>query len=183
MSSYLLTYIIMMVVYRLLEITVMRGSKRRLSGNKSDSTYYFMVIPFMLAITEPPLEHILTGHQPGSGYFLGGIALFAVATLFRIKGLMDIKGGFSPVIEKQENHELVTAGLYSVVRHPLYLSMLLLIIAAAIMLAAVWAWVFILLTFVGIIIRIREEEKFLLAELPGYQAYRQKTWCLIPGIF
>lgn len=183
-SPYLITYIIMMAIYRLLEMTVMKGNKSRLIESKSkDPTYYLIIIPFMLAIVAPPLEHILTSQKPGSIYFFGGMGLFIAATIFRIKCLLDIKGGFSPNIEKQENHALVTNGVYSLVRHPLYLSVLLLVIAAAIMLTAVWAWVFILATVAGVLARIRVEERFLLEHFPEYQEYCKKTWHLVPWIY
>jgi len=183
-TPYLMTYIIMMIIYRVLEITVMKGIKSRLMGNRSkDPTYLLVVIPFILAIITPPLEYVLINHQPAPTSFFSGLGLFIVATLFRIKGLTDLKGGFSPYIEKQENHTLITNGVYSLVRHPLYLSMLLLVIGAAIMLSAVWAWVFIVAVAGGVLIRIREEEKFLLEQFPEYRAYCKKTWRLVPGIY
>ena len=184
MTPYLMTYIIMMIIYRVLEITVMKGIKSRLMGNRSkDPTYLLVVIPFILAIITPPLEYVLINHQPAPTSFFSGLGLFIVATLFRIKGLTDLKGGFSPYIEKQENNTLITNGVYSLVRHPLYLSMLLLVIGAAIMLSAVWAWVFIVAVAGGVLIRIREEEKFLLEQFPEYRAYCKKTWRLVPGIY
>lgn len=184
MTPYLMAYVIMMVIYRLMEITMMKGLKSRFFGSRSkDHTYYVIAVPFMLTIVEIPLEHVLTGHRPAPIFFYGGMGLFIVATIFRIKGLIDLKGGFSPYIEKQANHVLVTTGVYYIVRHPLYLSMLLLVIAAAVMLTAVWAWVFILITLAGILNRIRAEEKFLLEQFPEYQAYCEKTWRLIPWIY
>ena len=183
-SPYLMTYFIMLAIYRLLEMTAMKGNKSRLIGSKSkDPTYYLIVIPFMLAIIEPPLEYALTDHQPNPLCFFGGMGLFIITTIFRIKSLIDIKGGFSPNIEKSDNQVLVTKGTYSLVRHPLYLTVLLLAIAVAIMLAAVWAWIFILAAAVGVLTRIPAEEKFLLKQFPEYQSYCEKTWRLIPGIY
>ena len=34
-----------------------------------------------------------------------------------------------------------------------------------------------------IILRIRNEEEVLVRELPGYMEYRQKTRCLVPGVW
>lgn len=184
MSPYLVTYVMMLVIYRLLEMKVMKGNKSKPVGNKSkDTSYLLIIIPFMLAIIEPPLEYALTDHQPNPLCFFGGMGLFIITTIFRFKSLIDIKGGFSPNIEKSDNQVLVTKGAYSLVRHPLYLTVLLLAIAAAVMLTAVWAWIFIMAAAVGVLTRIPAEEKFLLKQFPEYQAYCEKTWRLIPGIY
>lgn len=90
----------------------------------------------------------------------------------------------SRTIEVQEGQQVVSTGLYGVVRHPMYAVTLTLFLAMPLVLGSVWCFlVFLAYPFI-IAKRIRNEEDVLTAELPGYAEYRQKVhWRLIPFIW
>lgn len=90
----------------------------------------------------------------------------------------------SRVIEVEEQQQVISSGVYAVVRHPMYVGTLLLYGASTLALGSWWAFLPIL-PIIGIIIaRILDEERLLARDLPGYKEYMQKVrFRLIPGIW
>lgn len=81
----------------------------------------------------------------------------------------------SRTVEVQENQKVVDSGLYGIIRHPMYMSTLLLFLAMPMMLGSVISLV-IMLAYIPIIAkRIRNEEKVLEEGLAGYAEYKKKV--------
>lgn len=90
----------------------------------------------------------------------------------------------SRTIEVQENQKVVDTGLYGIVRHPMYSATLLLFLSMPLVLGSVLSFLCFLLYPVLIIKRLKSEEVFLEAELPGYKEYKEKVkYRLIFGIW
>ena len=90
----------------------------------------------------------------------------------------------SRTIEVQENQEVVSTGLYGIVRHPMYTSTILLFLAMPLVLGSWFSFAIMLLYPVIIVFRIRNEEKVLEAGLEGYTEYKQRVrYRLIPHIW
>ncbi len=90
----------------------------------------------------------------------------------------------SRTIEVQEGQQVVSTGLYGVVRHPMYAVTLVLFLSMPLVLGSVVAFV-VFLAYPAIIVkRIRNEEEVLARDLSGYTEYMQKVkWRLIPFIW
>ena len=119
--------------------------------------------------------------------------------ILRIVGFLFILGGlvlrysarkalgkqYSVHVETSEEHQLVTTGIFSVIRHPAYLGLLCLLLGIPL---SMGSWGSLLIATVGgipaIIYRISVEEKFL-AQWFGeqYKTYKKKTKRLIPYIW
>ena len=90
----------------------------------------------------------------------------------------------SRTIEVQENQQVVSTGLYGIVRHPMYSATLLLFLSMPLVLASPWSFAIMLLYIPIIALRIRNEEQVLERELKGYTEYRQRVkYKLIPFIW
>lgn len=90
----------------------------------------------------------------------------------------------SRTIEVQEDQQVVTTGLYGIVRHPMYAASLLLFLAMPLVLASPWSFVIMLLYVPIIALRIRNEEQVLERELQGYTEYKQRVrYKVIPYIW
>ena len=90
----------------------------------------------------------------------------------------------SRTIEVQEGQTVVSTGLYGIVRHPMYAVTLLLFLSMPIVLGSVPAFLVFLCYPLIIAKRIKNEEKVLSRDLPGYAEYLQRVrWRLIPSIW
>lgn len=110
-----------------------------------------------------------------------GLALNASGGAIRLGGLRTLGKQFSGYVTLQENHQLVQSGIYSLVRHPMYLGTLLAFPGWALVLRSWLAVPLAGLIGLFVAVRIHYEEK-LLAERFGseFDAYRRRTWRLIP---
>ena len=90
----------------------------------------------------------------------------------------------SRTIEVQENQQVVSTGLYGIVRHPMYSATLLLFLSMPLVLNSVFSFILMLLYIPVIALRIRNEEQVLERELNGYTEYKQRVkYKLIPYIW
>ncbi len=90
----------------------------------------------------------------------------------------------SRTIEVQENQQVVSTGLYGIVRHPMYAATLLLFLSMPLVLASPWSFAIMLLYIPIIALRIHNEEQVLERELKGYVEYKQHVrYKVIPFIW
>lgn len=84
-------------------------------------------------------------------------------------------------IEVQEGQKVIDTGLYSIVRHPMYASTLLLFLAMGMVLGSLVSFLILLAYLPLIVKRIRNEEAVLERDLQGYKNYQKKVrYRLIP---
>lgn len=90
----------------------------------------------------------------------------------------------SRVIEVEQGQKVISAGPYAIVRHPMYLGMILLMISTPLALGSYWAFIPSLALIPLLAARAKNEEELLMNELTGYREYMQKTrHRLFPGIW
>jgi protein-S-isoprenylcysteine O-methyltransferase Ste14 len=113
-----------------------------------------------------------------------GIVILAVGNWVFWKSHKDLGGNWSPTLEIRQDHKLVINGIYQRIRHPMYLSIWLLVIAQAMILPNYVAGFAGLLPF-GILYfqRVAKEERMMLEEFgTEYEQYSQKTGRLFPKL-
>ncbi len=90
----------------------------------------------------------------------------------------------SRTVEVQEDQKVIDTGLYGVVRHPMYMSTLLLFLSMPLVLGSVISFVIMLLYIPIIAKRIRNEEQVLESGLEGYAEYRKRIrYKVIPFVW
>jgi len=90
----------------------------------------------------------------------------------------------SRTVEVQENQKVIDTGLYGIVRHPMYMSTLILFLAMPLVLGSVISFVIMLLYIPIIAKRIRNEEQVLENGLEGYAEYRKRVrYKVIPFVW
>jgi len=90
----------------------------------------------------------------------------------------------SRTVEVQKGQKVVDTGLYGIVRHPMYMSTLLLFLSAPLILGSILSFAIMLLYIPIIGKRIQNEEKVLEQGLDGYLVYEQKVkYKMIPYIW
>jgi protein-S-isoprenylcysteine O-methyltransferase Ste14 len=87
-------------------------------------------------------------------------------------------------ITVEADQEVVSTGLYGVVRHPMYVGTLIMMIGTPLALDSYWGMLAIVLALPVLAARIEDEEKMLRQELDGYVEYTQKVhYRLVPGVW
>lgn len=90
----------------------------------------------------------------------------------------------SRTVEVQENQKVVDTGLYGIVRHPMYMTTLLLFLSMPLVLGSVISFVIMLLYIPIIAKRIRNEEQVLEGGLEGYAEYKKQIrYKVIPFVW
>ena len=81
----------------------------------------------------------------------------------------------SRTVEVQENQKVIDTGLYGVVRHPMYMSTLVLFLSMAFVLGSILSFAILLLYIPIIAKRMKNEEQVLEKGLDGYAEYKKKV--------
>ena len=90
----------------------------------------------------------------------------------------------SRTVEVQENQKVIDTGLYGIVRHPMYMTTLLLFLSMPLVLGSLISFGIMLLYIPIIAKRIRNEEIVLENGLEGYADYKQRVrYKVIPFIW
>lgn len=83
----------------------------------------------------------------------------------------------------KQGSKLCQSGPYRVMRHPMYSSLLLIMLAFLINDFNWWRVLSALLLCVVIFSKIKIEEKALLQKFDDYSLYTKKTWAIVPYIY
>jgi protein-S-isoprenylcysteine O-methyltransferase Ste14 len=111
-------------------------------------------------------------------------ALTLAGLLFTWWARIHIGRLWSGSITRKQDHRVVDSGPYALVRHPIYSGLIFALFASAGAEAAPNALAGAALVAVGLTLKARAEERFLIAELGAdtYGAYRRRVPMLVPGI-
>jgi protein-S-isoprenylcysteine O-methyltransferase Ste14 len=78
----------------------------------------------------------------------------------------------------------VSTGPYGIVRHPMYAGALVMLLGVPLALGSWWALLAVPAMALVIVWRLLDEERRLVADLPGYAAYRTQVRArLVPFVF
>jgi protein-S-isoprenylcysteine O-methyltransferase Ste14 len=113
-----------------------------------------------------------------------GVVLFAAFGALRLWPVFVLGNRFSGLVAIQPGHRLVTSGIYSVIRHPSYLGLLVSSLGWALAFRSGVGVLLAALLIPPLLVRIEAEERLLRSEFGGeYEAYRARTSRLIPGVY
>ena len=78
---------------------------------------------------------------------------------------------------------LITSGVYSKVRHPMYTAVITSLGGYALYFGSLWAVPFWLGCTILYVIKAVKEERLLAEHYPEYEDYRRRSWRFVPFIF
>lgn len=113
-----------------------------------------------------------------------GLAVVIIGALVNIKGRIDLGKNWANQIKIYQDHTLINKGMYSIVRHPLYASLIWAFYGACLVYLNYYA--FLLNTFIFIpfmYYRAKQEEELLEKEFFDYYKYKLKVGMFFPKLF
>lgn len=160
------------------------GSAAQPAGGAGEG-FLFCLLPLAMMQLAPCLEFVLRysghipGHSPGWPRMLApGLLVFVAGTALAAIAARQLRRGW-----EESPGDLVTGGLYSVVRHPMYAGYLVQGAGCMLMLAAVWSWALYGLAVLLVFWRVVREDRELSAARPAeFAVWSAKVKRFIPGV-
>lgn len=113
-----------------------------------------------------------------------GVALYAVGGALRLWPVFVLGRRFSGLVAIQPGHELVTTGIYGVIRNPSYLGLLIGLVGWALAFRSIVGLLVAAATIPPLVARMNAEEALLASHFgAAYEAYRARTKRLVPGLY
>jgi protein-S-isoprenylcysteine O-methyltransferase Ste14 len=130
-----------------------------------------------------PLENIwrqvhLSGVQKTFGAMIGLIGLMLVVLSYRALGK-----NFRVFAAPRRNGKLITSGLYSKVRHPMYTGAILMMGGWVLFFGSLWSAPLWLAFSILYLVKSVKEERILNDRFSEYGEYRKITWAFLPYIY
>jgi protein-S-isoprenylcysteine O-methyltransferase Ste14 len=120
---------------------------------------------------------------PGSVFvracLIAGYALCASGLALLVASFASLGRAVQVDPEPRAGAHLVTRGVYSRLRHPMYTAIVLLVAGLFLRKPAVAVGAMTACVIAFLALKVRVEERFLAERYPGYAAYRARTW----GVF
>jgi len=112
-----------------------------------------------------------------------GLSIFFAGLIIGIFALLRNRlGNFNIQPKMKENAELITTGIYAYVRHPMYLSVILMMFGVVVS-SPTLLEVLLLLVLIGVLLlKAKKEEEIWSQESEAYVAYKKRTKLFIPFV-
>ncbi len=143
--------------------------------------FTLVAILVLYAIHHPWMEDLDFYLPPWLRWLGWVIGLLSIALIIWVQ--LELGRQFSPQLQLRQEHQLITSGPYSRVRHPLYTALFGFGLSLALV-SANWFFVgFFVLSLVGLVLRVPKEEQMMLEQFgEQYRQYMQRTGRFIPKL-
>ena len=161
--------------------------RKRLGAKESENEQKTVVmlsgIMFLLAFILAGLDFRFswTAVPETVQYISAAVFLIGYALYFRV---LYENAYLSRTVEVQEGQKVIDTGLYGSVRHPMYLSTLIMFLMMPLVLGSLISFAVMCMYIPVIVKRIKNEEKVLASGLEGYRDYMENVrYRLVPFIW
>tara|TARA_B100000212_G_scaffold326984_1_gene289913 strand:+ start:451 stop:936 length:486 start_codon:yes stop_codon:yes gene_type:complete len=103
-----------------------------------------------------------------------GTFLIVIGLIFIILSLKDLGNSISPMPKPKVKSKLVTKGIYSFIRHPMYYSLLIISLGFLMKSLTIYNLLLTILLTSIIIIKIKIEEVYLIKKYTNYISYKNR---------
>jgi protein-S-isoprenylcysteine O-methyltransferase Ste14 len=113
---------------------------------------------------------------------IGGTVLIAIGLVLLFAGFRGLGKSLTANPVPNVDGVLVTTGIYSIVRHPIYLGLLIITLGLVVS-SGVWAQIIVWIALAVLLVyKMRWEEVLLSAKYKGYTEYMAKVPGIVPGL-
>lgn len=162
-----------------------RGEAKKTVQRQRWTVLLMQIFSLAIVLFAPYSDHqsvLVLGNGELIRYF--GLALFAIGFIAMNWAEASLGKQFSVQVALQENHQLVTAGLYQYLRHPRYLGIIIFNLGLALVFRSGLALLLVLALTLVLLWRIHDEEAFMHQEFgTDWETYSKRSWRLIPFVY
>ena len=137
----------------------------------------------VLTLISAPLEQALRASTVSETQQVIGAALGVGGLLIGFLSFRALGRNFRVFAAPRRSGTLITSGVYSRVRHPMYTAVITSLGGYALYFGSLWAIPFWLGCTILYIIKAVKEERLLAEHYPEYEDYRRRSWRFIPFVF
>lgn len=148
--------------------------------------YIFVTIQFILlfiVLSVALYEKYELNRQFDQLVQFAGIILISAGSLVFLLSIFQFGEFYTPTPVPKEHYKLVTGGIYSIIRHPAYLSVLLIFTGIIVFLQSYYSLLMMPVVFMFFVIKMRFEETQLKLKFPEYSDYSKRTKRILPFIY
>jgi protein-S-isoprenylcysteine O-methyltransferase Ste14 len=143
----------------------------------------FAGILFFAALIIPAL-----GYRFGWKQFRAAVSIFGnvlVVLSFLLFFLVFRENSYAAsTIKVESGQPVISTGLYGILRHPMYSAAVILFLGTPLALGSAWGLLVVIPLLLVLVARLLAEERYLRANLPGYNGYCQNVrWRLVPFLW
>jgi protein-S-isoprenylcysteine O-methyltransferase Ste14 len=129
------------------------------------------------------LEQALGAAKVSEAQQIVGAALGIGGLLIGFLSFRALGRNFRVFAAPRRSGTLITSGVYSKVRHPMYTAVIASLGGYALYFGSLWAAPFWLGCTILYIVKAVKEERLLAEHYPEYEDYRRRSWRFVPFIF
>jgi protein-S-isoprenylcysteine O-methyltransferase Ste14 len=111
-----------------------------------------------------------------------GVVLTAASLGLAVWARVHLGAYWSGRITIKEGHQVIRTGPYALMRHPIYAAIIFGMLGAAMSSGHAGHLLGPLVMTAAYVVKIRREEKTLIEQLPGYDAYRREVKAIVPFV-
>ena len=156
--------------------------KERKSIVETGTMTFFFILYYLILVSK--VGTIGLGQDIAKQFMMIlGTAMIVLGCMANIKGRFNLGKNWANQIKIYKEHTLVQTGMYRIVRHPLYASIIFMFYGGCLVYRNIAAFAAVSLIFVPFMYyRAKQEEVLLLQSFPKYEEYKKITGMLFPRI-
>lgn len=161
-----------------------REAKRKTHSWVETGTMFLFFVLYYLLMNVKSGKLVFQSGLIRDIFCIAGTLLILGGCIVNVLGRFSLKANWANQVTIYHNHTLVTVGVYRLFRHPLYASIIWMLIGGCFVYLNYLALISVLIGFVPMMrYRARQEERLLESEFPEYKLYKNKVGMFSPKLF
>ncbi len=160
-----------------------KNQRRKEASLKSFSYIhkYLRLSTFIVAILSLYTNHAYLYKVLNLDFIYIGASICSMSVVILFIARYNLKENYSPCYDMRAPKDFIQHGIYRIVRHPIYLSNLMLLSGVFLICGSAWILLNFSILFVYYSVSAFKEERHLSKKFPKYKKYKEGTSMFIPG--
>ncbi|MGC8659045.1 MAG: methyltransferase [Desulfomonilaceae bacterium] len=142
----------------------------------------YVIAEFLMLILAPIESHIVGRHVPSLQKWVGAI-LGIGGFLAALMAYRELGRNFRVFAAPRRSGRLITTGIYSKVRHPMYTAVIFAFLGYILYWGSLWGFPLWLIMTTLYVVKTWKEEEVLKERYPAYPDYERNSWRFFPYVF